>query len=155
MRGCDRAGRPGGIGGCERRAFEQGGGFGEGVGEEAELGGEEGGGGGGGCWRREGRLWLGEGLGAGAGVGGRGLVVGWVGVGESDMEEVDGVGEEGVDCCQRCEMDWVVGVDGEDLWREGAEAEVDCLERGLLLAVVLALAENRDEPPLLSVSLHV
>jgi hypothetical protein len=55
--------------------------------------------------------------------------VGWEGgcrrcrgvrVGEGQGEEINRVGEEGVESRERGEVDWVVGVDGEGLLGEGA-----------------------------------
>lgn len=101
------AGCPGWVGGGLRGTFEEGGRFGEGLGEETELGGEELRGGGGCLW------WVGR-LGGG-------------GVGEGEVEEVDGLREERVEGGQGPKVDWVVLVDGEGLMRESAQAEVDCL----------------------------
>lgn len=86
-----------------------GGCFGEGLGEEAELGGEE-------LGRRE-VGWEVRGAFAGGGGGCRGWAGagGWVGVGEGEGEQVDGVVEERMEGGEGCEMDGMVRVDGEGL----------------------------------------
>lgn len=108
-------GDPGGVGGGQGLGpLEEGGGLGEGLGEEAELGGYEG---------RRAACWGGRGIGGGGrggcGGGGRGGGgLGWgVGVAEGEGEEVDGLGQEGVEVSQGGELDRVDWVDGVGLVR--------------------------------------
>lgn len=105
-----RLGDPGCVGRGQRlRALEEGGGFGEGLCEEAELRGDEG------CGGQGGRRGWGELDGQGGGVG------------QGEGEELDGVVEEGVEGYQGRKGDGGVGGDGVELLGVGSQAEGDGL----------------------------